>query len=120
MLKNIKKTLGLFCLIIFAGIILTSCELPAPTPGTGTPSTGGITEKALNDLPFEDLTVEYDGEPHSIIIDNIYAKEGVIITYINNGQVDPGTYKISAMIKYKSIIVNRTATLTIEKKSSTM
>ena len=120
MFKNIKKTFSLCLLIIFAGILLTSCELPAPTPGTGGPSAGGITEKALNDLPFEDLTVEYDGEPHSITIDNIYAEDGVIITYINNGKVEPGTYNVSAMIKYNSIIVNRTATLTIEKHSSKM
>ena len=116
MLKQIKKSLKLCLLILFVGFILTSCEMPTPTPG-GT-STGAITEKELNELLFEDVTVPYDGEVHSILIDNIYADKGVIVLYVNNDKTEPGTYKVSAVIKYKSIIVEKSATLTIEKYQS--
>ena len=64
MLKQLNKTLKLCLLIIFAGIILTSCEMPTPTPGGTGGTTGGITEKALKELPFEDLTVEYMFDDH--------------------------------------------------------
>ncbi len=117
MLKEIKKSLKLCFLIIFAGILLTSCEMPAPGIG-GT--TGGITEKSLKDLVFEDQTVQYDGEAHSIFVENIYEEEGVTITYFNNEQIEPGTYTVSARIKYNSIVVTKNATLVIQKKQSVL
>lgn len=118
MFKSIKKTFSLFCLVILAGILLTSCELP--TPGPGGTNVGGVTQKDLEALVFEDVTVEYNGEEHSILIDNIYEDKGVAIYYFNNGKIDPGTYTVSAVIKYNSIYVNKSAVLTIEKWSSSM
>lgn len=118
MFKSIKKTFSLFCLIILAGILLTSCELP--TPGSGGTNVGGVTQKDLEALVFEDVTVEYNGEEHSILIDNIYEDKGVKIQYFNNGKKDPGTYTVSAVIKYNSIYVNKSAVLTIDKWSSSM
>ena len=118
MFKNIKKTFSLCLLIIFAGILLTSCELP--TPGPGGTNVGGITEKDLEALVFEDITVEYTGEPHSILIDNIYEDKGVKINYFNNGKTEPGTYTVNAIIRYNDISVNKSAVLKIEKCASVM
>ena len=119
MLKNFRKSLALCFLVIFGAILLTSCEMPITPPGGG-PTAGGISEKDLNALVFEDVTVEYDGEEHSILIDNIYEDQGVKITYAGNGKKEPGTYTINAAIKYEKITVNKKAVLKIEKGSTTM
>jgi len=44
-------------------------------------------------ISFEDLTVVYDGEVHSIIAEGL--PEGVTVNYENNGQVDVGDYVVT-------------------------
>lgn len=117
MLKQINKTLKLCLLIIFAGIILASCEMTTPDPGQDPVE---ITEQDLENLLFEDATVEYTGEPQSIYVDNIYEEQGVTVRYLNNNNTDPGTYKVSAIISYNAISVMKSANITIDKKTSTM
>ena len=69
---------------------------------------------------FNDQTVTYDGEEHSILIEGVIP-EGIEVTYTNNGQVYAGEYQIGATIrdttgKYKGIPNEEIfATLTIEK-----
>ena len=45
-------------------------------------------------IRFEDITVVYDGEVHSIVAENL--PEGVTVNYDNNGQVDIGEYVVTA------------------------
>ena len=65
-------------------------------------------------ITFEDVTVVYDGEVHSIVATGM--PEGVTVNYENNGQVDVGTYEIKAYFvgdpNYETI-PSMTATLTI-------
>lgn len=78
----------------------------------------GITQKDLEALSFEDVTVEYDGEVHKILIDNIYEEQGVTITYLNNNNSKPGTYTVTANITYNDIMVTKSAKLKINKIAS--
>ncbi len=79
-----------------------------------------IIEKATFDMAkvkFEDETVPYDGEAHSITAANL--PTGVQATYDGNGKVNAGTYQITAHFivdttNYNTI-ADRHATLTIEK-----
>ena len=69
----------------------------------------------MSEVVFEDLTVEYDGQPHSILATNL--PEGVTAAYDGNGQTEIGAYTVTAHFsgdskKYKPI-PDRTATLTI-------
>ena len=74
------------------------------------------TKEDLRALVFEDLTVDYDGQEHSIYIKDL--PEGVEVTYTNNGQKLPGTYTIAAKVKYNDISINKTAKLTINSVES--
>ncbi len=86
---------------------------------------GGISEreweikKAVYDMSgvrFDDKTVKYDGQPHSIMIDESKLPVGVDVEYSGNAFVEPGKYEITATFigssNYESI-EPMTATLTI-------
>ena len=106
-MRNIKKLfLCLLMLFSITGITLTltSCEK--------------IDEQYLLDLPFEDLTVDYDGNTHSIYVENI--PEDALVTYANNEKVNPGVYEVTCTILYEGIMVKKTATLTINKLESVL
>ena len=81
---------------------------------------GGGESKIPFEYTFSDLTVTYDGNAHSIFVDGDIP-EGIEISYLNNGQINAGTYTIKAHIedttgKYSGIPEEDvTATLTIEK-----
>ena len=49
--------------------------------------------KYTTNIKFENLTVVYDGEVHSIVAENL--PEGVTVSYENNGQVDVGVYEVT-------------------------
>lgn len=71
------------------------------------------------DLPmtFEDKTVTYDGNPHSIYVENL--PEGSKAMYSGNEKVEPGTYNVSVRIKHANgDIEYLSANLVIEKKES--
>ncbi len=83
--------------------------------GSQTPSKNVYDMSAVE---FSDVTVPYDGEPHSIQIGGTLPA-GVSVSYDGNGKVDAGTYTITAHFtgdskNYQSI-PDKTATLTIEK-----
>ena len=106
---NFKKIIGQICLILFIGLILTSCNFGERV----------ITQEMLEKLEFNDLTITYDGTPHSIYVDNKYEKDGVSVTYVNNEKTKPGTYSVRATIKYSGLQpVIKTASLIIEKAES--
>ncbi len=71
-------------------------------------------------LRFEDLTVLYDGEVHSILVEGL--PEGVTVNYENNGQVDVGEYTVTVYfvcdVNYEQI-APMTAVLRITEEEST-
>ena len=72
----------------------------------------------MSNVEFNDLTVTYDGEAHSIIATNLPV-EITNVTYTNNNQVNAGTYSITASFEYDTNnyneVSNLTKTLTISK-----
>ena len=104
---KMTKKLVLIVMLVFSSLILVSC---APK----------ITEETLQNLAFEDKNIEYNGEAHSIVIDNPYEEQGVVIEYEGNEKKVPGTYTIKAKITYEEIVVEKEATLTINKAASTL
>ena len=51
----------------------------------------------MSGVVFDDLTVEYDGLPHSILATNL--PQGVTASYENNDQTDMGEYIVTAHFK---------------------
>ncbi len=90
-----------------------------------TPDDPSQTEKKVYDMTnvkFEDDTVTYDSEEHSIFATNL--PDGVTVTYEGNGKTTVGIYTVIAHFKgdetnYKPI-ADRQATLTIEKATYDM
>ena len=117
MLKNFKKLFTIVFLLTLSCLVLTACDGTFPTPGTnpGGSNNGKITLEMLEALEFEDLTVNYNGEQHNIFVNNIYEDDGVKVMYVGNGKTAPGTYDVTAQIRYEKISTIKKATLTIEK-----
>ncbi len=71
----------------------------------------------LEGVVFEDSTYVYDGEAHSVIVDETSLPDGATVTYDNeNSFVNAGEYAVCATIKadgYKDLVLS--ATLKIEK-----
>jgi len=59
----------------------------------------------MSGITFEDLTVMYDGQPHSIYI-NGDLPQGVSVNYENNGQTKVGVYEVSAIFEVDDINYN--------------
>lgn len=86
----------------------------------------GTTIPELSVILFGDMVVEYDGEPHKLLIDGDLP-EGFDVTYEGNGYdsavgaTEPGIYTVTAIFTDGSGEVERkTATLTITKKKYDM
>ena len=84
------------------------------------------TEEILNNeipdiskIEFNDLTVTYDGNPHSIFVENLPI--GLTVSYEGNGKTIVGVYQVKAIIKYSSgeTLASLTATLTIVENTKT-
>ena len=77
----------------------------------------------MSQVTFDDDTVVYDGEAHSILISGTLPS-GVEVTYENNGKTTVGTYTIIAKFSGDAtnyeLIDNMTATLIISKKAYDM
>ena len=69
-------------------------------------------------ISFNDKTVEYDGEVHSIVIDG-ELPDWITVTYLGNGGSDIGIYLATAFFSHDNpnynAIGNMTATLTIKE-----
>ncbi len=73
-----------------------------------------IENAEIEGVVFEDDTFIYDGTTHSIFVKNL--PEGASVTYDNNGQINAGTYKVTATVSqenYNDLELN--ANLTIKK-----
>ena len=102
------KKIVLIILCLALSITLFSCKDKTPK----------ITYEMLNAIEFKDQTFDYDGQSHSLEIDNPYIDEGVSITYNNNQGLFPGEYLVEAIIKYEDLVVEKSAKLTINKMTS--
>lgn len=70
----------------------------------------------FTNLIMNSKTVEYDGYPHSIYVDNL--PNNAVVEYLNNNQILPGQYSIQAKINcefYDEVSIE--ANLTIEKRT---
>ncbi len=77
-----------------------------------------ITKATFSNIEFENATVEYDGEPHSIYV--VGAPEFATVTYTNNAKTSVGTYQVTAKISATNYeTITKTATLTILGKTIT-
>ncbi|WP_412469180.1 MBG domain-containing protein [Pedobacter sp. KLB.chiD] len=87
--------------------ILTINKTVSTDPGSG-----------INTITFADGSFSYDGTAKSIFAANLPA--GATVTYTGNGQINAGTYTVTATItqaNYADVV--KTATLTINKTIST-
>ena len=84
-----KKTISIFFVTA-----LFSCFTLFAACGTGT-ADGALAE--FTDILFENETVTYDGEPHSLAVRGTLP-EGTDVDYQNNGKTDAGTYTVTATL----------------------
>lgn len=101
------KRIAMLVVLLLCSFVLVSCG-------------DKITEETLQNLKFESATIEYDGERHSLEVENPYEEQGVTIKYKNNKKSLPGEYVVKATITYEEISVVKEATLTIIKKKSVL
>lgn len=113
-MKKIKYLL-LMLLLVFSLGLFTACNNENNTENV---DSGEITKEVLEELKFENATFEYDGEEHSIYVENI--PEGVSVTYRNNGKKNPGEYTVTAVITYEDLFVKKTAKIIINYKESVL
>ena len=112
-----RKILFLFLLIFafFSLVITTACNDETKDDPTADTS-GAITKETLEALVFEDASFEYDGQAHSIEVQNV--PEGVEVSYRNNGKTNPGEYTVTAIITYEDLFVKKTAKISISYRES--
>ncbi|MDT0642798.1 MBG domain-containing protein [Zunongwangia sp. F363] len=59
-----------------------------------------IENAEIEGVVFEDDSFVYDGKTHSIFLENL--PEGASVTYGNNGQINAGTYKVTATVSQEN------------------
>ena len=99
-------------------LLASVCGVVACGGNNGGNNNSQNSNNTANKAIMNDKTVEYNGEKHSIYVENL-PKGAKVLNYTGNDKSEPGTYTVSAMVKYKdgsSEILS--ATLTIEKHSS--
>ena len=77
-----------------ARIIITGTAIDGPGSGDVDGPTGPTID--VSNVEFNDLTVDYDGEEHEILLENV--PEGVIVTYLMNKQTEAGEYLVYAIL----------------------
>jgi len=109
MKKIFKKFVLAFSLILVMSFVIFTSACNNEKPKV-------ITKEDLEALVFEDLTVEYDGESHSIFIEDL--PEGVKASYVGNDKTFPGEYEVTVRLSSGVESVYKTAKLIIDKKKS--
>ena len=116
-----KKKLLFNLTIVFICIILTFVCACAGLYGDNLNNDVHKTSYDTRGIVFEDLTVEYDGQPHSIYATNL--PEGVSVEYENNNHTTAGAYKVTAHFTgadddtHYKLTLDKTAMLVITKKT---
>jgi PTH1 family peptidyl-tRNA hydrolase len=101
-----KKVFSFF-LIIACAFLLIACKEPEVV----------ITQEVLENLVFEDGVFDYNGEEHSIYVENEYEEKGVKISYRNNKQINPGTYTVEETEAPEGYSINKKpTTFTVESE----
>ncbi|MDR3293744.1 MAG: DUF5050 domain-containing protein [Clostridiales bacterium] len=71
---------------------------------------------SFSNVTFNNLTVDYDGQPHTITITAAVLPEGTSVVYTSNSGTEPGTYQATAALTAEGYNpLTLTATLTINK-----
>jgi hypothetical protein len=96
-----------FLLILLSVLTFSACSEPSETPDDGnkTIDVSGVT--------VDNITVEYDGEVHSVECKNL--PEGVLPIYEGNDQTEVGQYTVIIKLidKDRNILGQLTATIVI-------
>ncbi|MCM1195325.1 MAG: DUF5050 domain-containing protein, partial [Firmicutes bacterium] len=107
-MKRYKLLFSLIIVLTVVATLLIACENNNNPP----------TEKEFNGIVFEDMTVTYDGQEHSLTVSgNI--PDGANVVYENNKGREEGTYNAKATVScdgYKTLVLN--AKLIINPDSS--
>ncbi len=79
-----------------------------------------ITPAPIEGVTLPDITVAYDGMPHSLAVEGTLP-QGTTAIYDNNGKVDPGVYTVTANIvgnsNYQPMTLTGTLTITGSKET---
>ena len=116
-----KKRLGL--LFLLPGMIFTVCNSVGCSDPKQDVDSDDDTKTDINvikaSVVMNDLTVNYDGEVHSITVQNL--PEGATVTYSNNDKVNPGAYTVEARVTLADgSVFTKSATLYIKKNASVL
>ncbi|MGM9857811.1 MAG: DUF885 family protein [Bacilli bacterium] len=115
-----KKKLGL--LFLLPGMVFTVCNSVGcsdPQPDVDNTDDSNDINVIKASIVMNDLTVDYDGEVHSITVQNL--PEGATVTYTNNDKVNPGAYTVEAHITLADgTVFTKSATLFIKKNASVL
>ena len=113
-----KKISKLFVLtaVIFFPLVLGSCDNGNTTPTTTTDTETVKLDYDMSNVKFEDKTLVYDGNEHTLEITGSLPT-GVSVTYTNNKLTEVGTLQVTASFKGDYVKYNKIpdmkATLTI-------
>ncbi len=103
-MKKIKYLILVMLLIFSLGFLFACSDEESQ-------NTDEITKEFLESLVFVDATFEYDGQRHSIYVENV--PDEVKVTYYGNDQSNPGTHTVNAFLTYNSINVQKSASIII-------
>ena len=111
-MKKIYRLFLLLCIVFCGCLVFSSCEdTKTPTPTQN--NADDEYKKALEAVVFNDLTIDYDGQPHNLKVENL--PEGATVTYSRTDLVEPGKYKINAKLELNGTRLTKGAYLTINK-----
>ena len=103
-----KKISKLFVLtaVIFFPLVLGSCDNGNTTPTTTTDTETVKLDYDMSNVKFEDKTLVYDGNEHTLEITGSLPN-GVSVTYTNNKLTEVGTLQVTASFKGDYVKYNK-------------
>ncbi|MDE6407787.1 MAG: DUF885 domain-containing protein, partial [Anaeroplasmataceae bacterium] len=113
MFKKIFSILTVMLLVCALSMTLISCNKGESKKEEPT------VQEVFDGLSMSDKTFEYDGNPHSILLEGDLP-EGASVEYKNNAQINPGKYNVKAKVTYKDRSITKSAFMTITYKTSTL
>lgn len=113
-----KKLICLF-LIVLSITVLVGCGDEATDGNEENPGSETVGDATNTDIVLNDLIVNYNGEIHSIEVENL--PEGYSVAYIGNDVTSVGQYKVMAFISNEKgeLILTLEATIIIKEADNT-